>query len=63
MSDRVEVVDRVLVDSVATAVVDASLDRIDLGAWLTGLTDEECRQCAVPDHRAAGWSATPTAGP
>ncbi len=46
----------VLVDSTAIAVIDAPLDRIDLGAWLTGLSDEEYRQCAVPDHRAAGWS-------
>ncbi|MFC0545030.1 hypothetical protein [Kutzneria chonburiensis] len=54
MSD--EVVDRILLDSAATAVIDAPLDRIDLGAWLTGLSDEEYRRCAVPDHHAAGWS-------
>ena len=56
MSDKEEVVDRVLIDSTATAVIDAPLDKIDLGKWLFELTDEEYRQCAVPDHRANGWS-------
>ncbi|MEU3980654.1 hypothetical protein AB0F77_11165 [Streptomyces sp. NPDC026672] len=34
------VTDLVLVDSVATAVINAPPAKIDLGTWLTGLTDE-----------------------
>ncbi|EWM16426.1 hypothetical protein [Kutzneria sp. 744] len=56
MSHKEEVVDRVLIDTTVSAVVEAPLDRIDLGTWLRGLSDEEYRQCAVPDHRANGWS-------
>lgn len=56
MSGDREVVDRVLIDSTATAVIEAPLARIDLGTWLRELSDEEYRQCAVPDHLANGWS-------
>jgi len=55
-SDREIVEDLVLADSVHTAVIGAPLGRIDLGGWLTRLTDAEYRACAVPDHRACGWS-------
>ena len=57
MTNAEEVVaDLVLVDTTATSTVDAPLSKIDLGVWLTSLTDDEYRRCAVPDHRACGWS-------
>ncbi|MEU9337160.1 hypothetical protein AB0D49_29040 [Streptomyces sp. NPDC048290] len=48
--------DHVLAESTQTAVVNAPLDKIDLGTWLSQLTDEEYQACAVPDHKACGWS-------
>ena len=48
--------DLVLSDSTEHVVLNAALDRIDLGKWLTALTDAEYQACAVPDHKACGWS-------
>jgi hypothetical protein len=57
MDSRTEIVeDLLLTDSTCSAVINAPLEVIDLGAWLPQLTDAEYQACAVPDHKACGWS-------
>jgi len=46
----------VLARSAQSVVINAPLEKINLGKWLTELTDAEYQACAVPDHRACGWS-------
>jgi hypothetical protein len=48
--------DLVLSDSTENVVINAPVEKIDLGKWLTQLTDAEYQACAVPDHKACGWS-------
>ncbi|MFF1475040.1 hypothetical protein EDD90_10622 [Streptomyces sp. Ag109_O5-1] len=48
--------DLVLSDSTENVVINAPVEKIHLGKWLTQLTDAEYQACAVPDHRACGWS-------
>jgi hypothetical protein len=36
--------------------INVPAEKIDLGNWLTELTDAEYQACAVPDHHACGWS-------
>jgi len=48
--------DLVLAESTQDVVINVPLESVDLGTWLTRLTDAEYQACAVPDHRAAGWS-------
>ncbi|MEU9318302.1 hypothetical protein [Streptomyces sp. NPDC048295] len=43
-------------ESTQSVVINVPLESVDLGKWLTRLTDAEYQACAVPDHRAAGWS-------
>jgi len=46
----------ILAESTQSVIINVPLESVDLGAWLTRLTDAEYQACAVPDHRAAGWS-------
>jgi hypothetical protein len=48
--------DVALTDSTKNVVIHAPVERIHLGKWLTQLTDAEYQACAIPDHRACGWS-------
>jgi hypothetical protein len=47
-----------LTDSTVTAVVEAPIAAIDVGAWLFSLTDQEYQLCAPGDHVAAGTTFT-----
>lgn len=50
--------DLFLTDSTLTATVNAPIDRVDIGDWLLNLPDAEYQRCAVPDHKAAGYTTT-----
>lgn len=54
ISHKEEIVDRVLIDTTVTAVVEAPLDRIDLGTWLRGLSDEEPTRSLLKGLEDAG---------
>ena len=57
MSNTPEIAEDIaLADSVSEAIINAPLEKVDLGRWLAGLTDAEYQACAVPDHKACGWS-------
>ncbi|MEV7236262.1 hypothetical protein AB0N06_20385 [Streptomyces sp. NPDC051020] len=56
MSPTHEIADLVLAESTQSVDINVPLESIDLGTWLPQLTDTEYQACAVPDHRACGWS-------
>ena len=47
-----------LAESTATAVINASIEKVDLPAWCFSLTDSEYQDCS-PAHCAAGATRTP----
>jgi len=50
--------DKVLVESEKTAIIHASVERVDIADWLLHLPDAEYQRCAPPDHIAAGATTT-----
>jgi hypothetical protein len=48
----------VLARAVCTAVIDAPAGEVDLPEWLRTLPDREFQRCAVPDHKAVGYTVT-----
>jgi hypothetical protein len=48
----------VLTDSTESAVLNAPIDKVDIAGWLLALPDAEYQRCAIPDHKAAGYSTT-----
>ena len=64
MTTTQEVVeDLVIADSTESVEINVPVEKIDLGKWLTGLTDAEYQACAVPDHHACGWSKNADGAP
>lgn len=49
---------QVLARVVCTAVIDAPTGKVDLPEWLRTLPDREFQRCAVPDHKAVGYTVT-----
>jgi hypothetical protein len=49
---------RTLSDSCFSHIVHAPIDRVDLAAWVFGLTSVEYRRCCSPAHIAAGISSS-----
>jgi hypothetical protein len=48
----------VLARAACTAVIDAQAGKVDLPEWLRTLPDREFQRCAVPDHKAVGYTVT-----
>lgn len=47
-----------LADAIATAVIDAPIEAVDLADWLFTLGDAEYQRCAPGEHIAAGATTT-----
>ncbi len=50
--------ERILSQSAYSAEIDVPLAAVDLAAWLFALPEAEYQRCCVPDHIAAGVTAT-----
>jgi hypothetical protein len=48
----------VLMDSTATAFINATIESVDVADWLFHLTDAEYQRCAPGEHIAAGATTT-----
>ena len=50
--------DKILSQSVYTAVINAPIEWVDIADWLLNLPDAEYQRCAPPDHIAAGYTTS-----
>jgi len=56
--DNAILTDITTASSVVTATINAPIERVDIAGWLRNLPDKEYQRCAVPDHKAVGYSTT-----
>ena len=54
----VQVLDRILSQSAYTAEIDMPASQLDIADWLFNLPEAEYLRCCIPDHIAAGVTAT-----
>ena len=57
MSDTI-LVDEELSNCVASQVINAPIERVDIAAWLFKLPEAEYRRCCPPDHISCGTTST-----